>query len=230
MFDTLAGRKSFQAEVKRQAHTLEDTLNAIIDTHSKTSPTTYLEEQVADLNTIVDNTAQQVCGKAEVVPNVSVPWMAHDKSGMLRKCIKSSRQAPLAYKIALACRFTTALDKEHLKTTFETCWAGSRDLIGGAQRCHKKHLATQVNKFCAEDLSSNRTACAIDKAAGVQMDRPQTSELRMPGTDEIHTDHTGKLKCLETHYAALATPTSKLTQQQAERKKWIADKVTNLAQ
>ena len=62
------------------------------------------------------------------------------------------------------------------------------------------------------------------------MDRPQISELRMPGTDETHTDHTGKLKCLETHYAALATPTSKLTQQQAERKKWAADKVNNLAQ
>ena len=171
-----------------------------------------------------------MCGKAEVVPNVSVPWMAHDKSGRLRKCIKSSRQALLAYKIASACKSTTALDKEHLRTTYETCWAESRDLIRDAQRCHKKHLATQVNKFCAEDLSSNRTARAIDKAAGVQMDRPQISELRMPGTDETHTDHTGKLKCLETHYAALATPTSKLTQQQAERKKWAADKVHNLAQ
>ena len=230
IFDSLAGRKSFRAEIKRQAQTLEDTLNANIDAQSKPSPTTYLEQQVADLNTIVDNTAQQVCGKAEVVPNVSVPWMAQDKSGRLRKCIKSSRQALLAYKIASACKSTTALDKEHLRTTYETCWAESRDLIRDAQRCHKKHLATQVNKFCAEDLSSNRTARAIDKAAGVQMDRPQISELRMPGTDETHTDHTGKLKCLEAHYAALATPTSKLTQQQAERKKWAADKVNNLAQ
>ena len=94
-----------------------------------------------ELPSAVDNTAQQVCSKAEVVPNVSVPWMAHDKSGRLH--IKSSRQALLAYRIASACKFTTALDKEHLTTTFETCWAESRDLL----RLPQKRLATQVNKL-----------------------------------------------------------------------------------
>ena len=226
--DTREGKQTFKDEASRQHSKIQaERTHADQPAHD---PTARIDNKAADITKILNNTAATVCGRVELVKDVSRPWMKFDRTGRLQDQIKATRRTLLRYKIAYASKKTPEQTQRHLMDTFEKSWQDTKNLKLAAQSNHKRYLAQQVNTLCSQDQSSHSAARAIDKAAGVHREATQIAELRMPGTEDMYSDNPGKVKCLHTHYAALAAPKAAQSQHEKDRRRWAAETVAQIEQ